>query len=270
MSYGYDSNSFSIKATVFITIFILIFGCQHSKEKPLITATNNIVKLKKTKKEYPVLDSTKLNINFKKQGNYNTMKHKILERRILFKQLFEVNANKAVDSASNYISDVLINGIIPHWYGTTWDFNGYTNIPNEGDIACGYFVSTTLKHLGFNLNRYKMAQQAGLIEAQVLQPRQALKQFSNLSFEALKQKLNAVYSEGIYFVGLDNHVGYILIKENEVYFLHSSYYDDKVMIELAETSPCFGSNYYVFAEISTNKDLIKKWILNTRLDIPQS
>ncbi|TBN03310.1 hypothetical protein EYD45_09890 [Hyunsoonleella flava] len=175
-----------------------------------------------------------------------------------------------MDSASKFLYVKLINDIVPHWYDTTWDFNGHTNIPNEGDIACGYFVSTTLKHLGFNLNRYKMAQQAGLIAAQVLQSKDELKRFSNLSFETLKQKLNSVYADGIYFVGLDNHVGYILIKDKELYFLHSSYYDDKVMIEPAETSPCFSSSFYVFAEITTNKDLIKKWILNTRLEIPVS
>jgi hypothetical protein len=38
-----------------------------------------------------------------------------------------------------------------------WDYNGYTNTPKNGVIACGYFVSTTLKHFGFNLNRYDVA-----------------------------------------------------------------------------------------------------------------
>lgn len=212
----------------------------------------------------------KLNINFKKRGNYNTLKAHILRKRAHFKALYSIDSTKAIDSASHFIYDQLINNIVPHWYGTTWDFNGHTNIPNVGDIACGYFVSTTLKHLGFNVNRYKMAQQAGLIEAQVLQAKDKLKLFSNVSFEVLKQKLNATYTNGIYFVGLDNHVGYILLKDKELYFLHSSYYDDKVMIELAEISPCFSSKFYVFAEITTNNTLIKKWILNKKLVIPTS
>ena len=91
-----------------------------------------------------------------------------------------------------------------------------------------------------------MAQQAGLIEAKMLQTKTGLKIFSNLPFSALKAKLNLAYKNGIYFVGLDNHVGYVLIKDKELYFLHASYYDDKVLIELAETSPCFASNFYVF------------------------
>ena len=115
-----------------------------------------------------------------------------------------------------------------------------------------------------------MAQQAGLHEAIALQPKSQLKIYSNLTFDALKDKLNQVYNDGIYFVGLDNHVGYVLIKDKELYFLHSSYCDDKVVIELAETSPCFQSNLYVFAEITTNKALVKKWIFSEALIIPKT
>ncbi|WP_299337476.1 hypothetical protein [uncultured Psychroserpens sp.] len=218
--------------------------------------------------EAPSLDSLKLHINFKPKGNYNSIKNTIARDKAYFKRVFQTNSTKAIDSASHYVYSKLLNDIVPHWYGTEWDFNGHTNTPNDGEIACGYFVSTTLKHLGFNLNRYKMAQQAGLTEARMLQSRDELKIYSGLSFESLKQNINSVYANGIYFVGLDNHVGYVLLKDKELYFLHSSYCDDKVVIELAKTSPCFSSNIYVFAEITTNKNLISSWIVNKRLNVP--
>lgn len=211
-----------------------------------------------------------MNINFNAKGDYKTIISKIKSTKTYFKTLYANNKNKAIDSASKYLYYKLINDIVPHWYGTTWDFNGHTNIPNDGLIACGYFVSTTLKHLGLNLNRYKIAQQAGLHEAIALQPKNKLKIYSNKTFSELKEKLNAIYTDGIYFVGLDNHVGYVLIKDKDIYFIHSSYCDNKVVIELAETSPCFRSNLYVFAEITTNDDLIKKWIFNEALVIPTS
>jgi len=209
-------------------------------------------------------------LNFKPKGNYDSIITAIPTDRVFFKNLFQTNKTKAIDSASQYLYLKLLNDIVPHWYGTEWDFNGHSNIPNDGEIACGYFVSTTLKHLGFNVNRYKMAQQAGLIEAKMLQPKSELKIFSNETFIALKTKLNAVYSNGLYFVGLDNHVGYVLIKDKELFFLHSSYCVDKVIIERAETSPCFPSNLYVFAEISTNGNLVEQWILNERLNVPSN
>ncbi len=260
------------KISIFL-LCILVFSCNSEKEKELV-----VTEIKNESSEIIVeelidefsLDTLKLNINFKPKGNYTSITNKIKVDRNYFKSEYQTNPSKAIDSASKYLYSKLINDIVPHWYGTPWDFNGHTNIPNNGEIACGYFVSTTLKHLGFNLNRYKMAQAAGLNEAKLLQPKSELKIYSGLSFEVLKQKLNKVYSEGIYFVGLDNHVGYVLIKDKELYFLHSSYCDDKVVIELAETAPSFGSNLYVFAEITTNKKLIKSWILSERLSIPSN
>ena len=255
--------------TFYLFIFLLVINnaCKpKEKEIVIINKTKHIDIENINNGNF--IDSIKLSINFKPQGNYNTIKTKLISDRSYFKKLYERIPNKAIDSASKYLYSKLLNDIVPHWYNTTWDFNGHTNIPKQGDIACGYFVSTTLKHLGFNLNRYKMAQQAGLIEAQVLQHKSQLKMYSNLPFPQLKEKINNTYTNGIYFVGLDNHVGYILIKDKELYFLHSSYYDDKVMIELAETSPCFVSNFYVFAEITTNKELVKHWILDKKLSIP--
>lgn len=39
------------------------------------------------------------------------------------------------------------------WYGTNWDFNGTTLSPRQGNIACGYFVTTNLLQSGFLINR---------------------------------------------------------------------------------------------------------------------
>lgn len=257
--------------TVRFVFFILMLGC-NSKQQREIVITEILVESveNKTEENFNIvsIDSVKLNINFHPKGDYTSILSKIKTDKPYFKTLYAANAIEAIDSASNYLYYKLLNEIVPHWYGTPWDFNGHTNSPNNGEIACGYFVSTTLKHLDFNLNRYKMAQAAGLNEAKLLQSTSDLKIYSNVTFEQLKEKVNTVYSDGIYFVGLDNHVGYVLIKSKKLYFLHSSYCDDKVVIELAETSPCFGSNIYVFAEILTNKKLIKSWILSERLNIP--
>uniref|UniRef100_UPI0025BB19A7 hypothetical protein n=1 Tax=Lacinutrix sp. TaxID=1937692 RepID=UPI0025BB19A7 len=227
------------------------------------TIQETIIETKK-----PAFDSTKLSLNFKAKGDYNVIKSNIVTKKRGFKTEYNTNKNKAITDASAYLHTTLLNAIVPHWYGTTWEFSGHTNIPNNGEIACGYFVSTTLRHLDFKVNRYKMAQQAGMNIAIALQPKNKLKIYSGLDFKALKEKLNAVYKNGIYFVGLDNHVGYVLIKDKEIYFLHSSYCDNKVVIELAEKSPCFRSNLYVFAEITTNNTLVRKWILSEQLIIP--
>lgn len=72
------------------------------------------------------------------------------------------------ESVSKQFTTALLERIIPYWEGTPWTFEGHTSVPNKGSIACGYFVSTTLRDVGLNLNRYKLAQQSPLIEAKSL------------------------------------------------------------------------------------------------------
>jgi hypothetical protein len=257
------------KAVLFLALTLCV-SCDFKPKDEIIISENESKIIKVSRNEdvnQSMLDSLKLGVNFYPKGNYASILGDINTDRNYFKNLYRTNNTKASDTVSKYLYSKLLNEIVPHWYDTTWDFNGHTNTPNDGEIACGYFVSTTLKHLGFNLNRYKMAQAAGLDEAKLLQPRPELKIYSNVTFKQLKNKVNEIYEDGIYFVGLDNHVGYIVIKDNDLYFLHSSYCDDKVVIELAETSLCFRSNIYVFAEITTNKNLMKKWVFEERLKL---
>jgi hypothetical protein len=83
----------------------------------------------------------------------------------------------------------------------------------------------------------------------------------NINLDKILEKIPS----GLYFVGLDNHVGYFYKHKGNHYFIHSNYIKDKVMIEVAEKSECFNSNIYIFTGISKNKDLIKYWLLNKRV-----
>lgn len=45
-----------------------------------------------------------------------------------------------------------INNDVPYyWQGTPWTFNGTTNTPQKGSIACGYFVTNVLMNYGFKI-----------------------------------------------------------------------------------------------------------------------
>ena len=261
-----------MKNSVLSIIYLLIIvSCKKTNNQPKKlnnTENKDSIITSVTQKEteeyiYPVIDSSALGINFKPEGNYQNILSKIKQQRIQFKVAYQVDPDKTLDSISHFFTNTLLNDIVPHWYGTTWDFEGHTNQPNNGEIACGYFVSTTLKHFGFNLNRYKLAQQGGTNEALSLQPFKKLSTYRNIEYPELKSKLLNKYKDGLYFVGLSNHVGYILIKNKELYFLHSSYCDNKVVIELAEYAACFMSDIYVIAELSSNKWLLKNGCLMT-------
>lgn len=171
-----------------------------------------------------------------------------------------------IDSISVIFTELLLLQIIPSWYGTNWDFNGYTDVPKSGVIACGYFVSTTLKHMGCNINRYKLAQQSGASEAKTI----AISQKNIIRMNGDKEVIiNKILElpHGLYFIGLHNHVGYIFTNGNTVFFIHSNYISDYVCVENALSSLAFNGPTFWLAPISHNSELINAWLQNQSITV---
>ena len=161
----------------------------------------------------------------------------------------------SLNSESFYF--IMTDSVFPDWMGTKWDFNGISNEPGKGMIACGYFVSTTLKHIGFNLNRYKLAQQGASTVVDVLCGKNKMR--SVLESDII-QKLKNLGNNRLYVVGLDYHVGFLAVENNQVYFIHSDYFKGKVVREKADNSISFSStNAYVYGELTNNQSLFTKW-----------
>ena len=175
----------------------------------------------------------------------------------------------SIDSVGQYFCHTLVNDIIPYWYGTTWDFNGHTDRPNEGLIACGYFVSTTLRHFDLKVNRFKLAQQASLNILKSLACDTKIYSYSNPDKTKMLEELKSSLEEGIYVVGLSNHVGFLYLKENEIYFLHSTFLTPgEVIAEIAEKSDAFmWSDVYYIGSVSNNPTLLKKWLNGEQIEI---
>jgi len=171
------------------------------------------------------------------------------------------------DSLFNYIKNKLViylsDSVFPYWYGTLWDFNGHTNSPQDGYIACGYFVSTTLKHIGFNLNRYKIAQQAAATITCSLCPDDQIQRFSSFN-NIYMFLLNS--EDAIYIIGLDYHTGFVLVQDGLPWFIHSDYISGNTIKELVVDSPAFSSNYYIIGRLD-NDSTIKKWLNNEPFNI---
>ncbi len=225
--------------------------------------------------DYPILDSAAVGINFQKRGTYADLKSKMKTMQQKIKQEYlllddSISKKQFRDSIALVLTDILLNDFFPFWYGTEWDYDGITETPGEGSIACGYFVSTTLKHLYFNLNRYKLAQQSGLSGAKTIQMGAPIRKFYPSENKEITQVLRLNLKEGLYQVGLSCHVGYLLIRNNEVYFIHSNYFHSGVMIERAADSDAFVSNIYVISDITYNDKLTEKWILHEFIPIIKS
>ncbi len=164
---------------------------------------------------------------------------------------------------SSDLYETLTDKIFPTWYRTTWDFNGISNVPGEGEIACGYFVSTTLKHVGFNLNRYKLAQQASEVIAKSIC---GTSNTTTITDNDLFYKYLEQYDNEILVVGIDFHVGFIVIKNKTPYFVHSDFINGEVVSELVENSEALNAaSIYVIGKITNNDTLMKKWIKKTKI-----
>lgn len=203
-------------------------------------------------KDSTSIDTSALSIHLTPTGSYVQAKE-------------NVRKSRQTKNSKEDFENFLLNEIIPHWYGTEWDFNGYTAIPNQGVIACGYFVSTTLEHVGVVINRYHLAQQGGLNEAKSLAIADS-NYFTVYGIDNLLERMKS-YDDAIYFVGLDNHVGYLYKEAGELYFIHSNYIEDRVMIQKAQYAQAFQSNIYVVAELSTNEALLEKWRKGERVEV---
>jgi hypothetical protein len=69
--------------------------------------------------------------------NYDSCKRDIL----LLKQKNKIGwAKLAKPQKEKLFTNAVIKNIVPSWIGTAWDFNGISQTPQKGSIACGYFV----------------------------------------------------------------------------------------------------------------------------------
>jgi hypothetical protein len=197
----------------------------------------------------------------KVKPTYNEILESTINQKEILKMI-KVRANRDNES-SNLLFDVLSHDVFPAWYETPWDFSGISNVPGEGKIACGYFVSTTLKHVGFNLNRYKTAQQAASVIIHEICGKEYSKKYNS---ERILVKELSAKPNGLYVVGLDYHVGFLVVENNQVYFVHSDFFNGKVVREKASTSTAFiSSQNYVLGRITNNSPLLAKWLANTRI-----
>ncbi len=205
-------------------------------------------------------------------GIYNRIKNSVKSKRVSFTERYK-KANDSikkiiVKESNEYIYETLLNKIIPHWYGMPWDFSGYSAVPQEGTVGCSYFVSNTLLHCGFNLNRYRLAQADATTIARSVQTNSDIIILRNKSQKEFINYITLNLEEGMYIIGLDCHVGYILYRNGKVFFIHSSYiFPVEIVIEKAEYSKALESGIYVLGKLTGNDKLIIKWLNNSKLEV---
>jgi hypothetical protein len=172
-----------------------------------------------------------------------------------------------IDSAASEITRS-ISAIFDYWYGTPWDFNGTTEVPGEGTIACGYFVTHVLRDAGFKLDTAGLAQQASEIMIRSLVSSDQVWRFSDVPIHEFVSSVQEI-GTGVYLVGLDIHTGFILNTGREVRFIHSSYIEPLCVVNEAATKSRIlrSSRYRVLGSLGGDGELVLKWLRGDYLSV---
>lgn len=197
------------------------------------------------------------------------------QRGQLAKRLARVGASEKdaiIGEARELFSRTLIENLLPRWMGTPWAMNGTTNQPGEGEIACGYFVSTILRDAGFNIHRTRFGQAAALrIQQATTPPGRKVHTFFSIAPELLAKKIAAL-GDGVYIIGLNVHVGFVVVRDGDVRLVHASYTDERVVVDepLASARAIELSRpkgYFVSELVSTDAAVVR-WIEQQPLRLP--
>lgn len=157
------------------------------------------------------------------------------------------------------VFDALRKDLIRAWIGTPWDFNGTSETPGQGTIACGYLVSTVLRDAGFRVQRRRLAQQPSERIIQTLAPEDEIRRFSDPEIDDVLAHV-AEQGDGLYLVGLDYHVGFLVRHEARTEFCHSSYLPPGgAVCSDPRRDAAFVSRYYVVGRLLSEK-MMRAWL----------
>jgi hypothetical protein len=227
-----------------LALFLVIISC-HPSPKP---ATKPVVKILK--------DSITVAPDIAK---YPSTKRNIVS---LVKKEHPENFT---ETYSKLFVEAVTDSIIPYWYGTKWNFYGNTQTPQKGTIACGYFVTTVLKDAGCPINRVKLAQYAAEKIVTELVNMKLIKRYSNVPLDEFITDVKQ-QGHGLFIIGLDNHVGFLLNDDKEVWFIHSSFVSPGCVAkqDASVNAILRASKYRITGKISDDEIFIAKWFENLR------
>jgi hypothetical protein len=167
----------------------------------------------------------------------------------------------AVERDARVILEQALPAMMRCWLGTPWDFNGTAAKPGGGKIACGYFVSTVLKDAGFHVDRYNLAQQPSGNILHSFLPNDACSLTVGKPYDIFATELEKA-DPGIYLVGLDTHVAFLVMSGNRFRFIHSSGSRPWCVVDESrdEAHVLQRSNWRMLGNLTADPKVIRTWL----------
>lgn len=138
------------------------------------------------------------------------------------------------DRASRYLVDAITTRLVPPWLGMPWGMgrDSTATRPHEDGkrISCSYFVGAILQGADFRLaNRFRLGQAAALIiQRSLVGAPGKVHRYLSIPPADLAARVRAL-GDGVYVIGLDVHVGLVVVRGDDVRFVHASYTGDQVV-----------------------------------------
>ncbi len=173
-----------------------------------------------------------------------------------------------VEAYARVILERALPAMMRCWLGTKYDFNGTAAGPGEGTIACGYFVATVLKDAGFKVDRYKLAQQPSENILRTFLPKKACiltvgQDYQEFAAEVAKRE------PGVYVVGLDTHVAFIVVRDGGFHFIHASGSKPWCVVEQGaeEAGTLRRSSWKMLGNLTRDPLVIRHWLMTDRIKV---
>jgi hypothetical protein len=164
-----------------------------------------------------------------------------------------------------------LDDVFAPWFGTPWGLgsNSTARRPHEPGmtVGCSYFVTSILAGLGVELdNRYHFAQAPALhIQRSLLGGgRAAIHRYLSIPPADLAGRVSQL-GDGLYLIGLSNHVGFVRVTGGAVRFVHASYTNGQVVSDEAlATSEAIAASQpagYFVSELVTAGGAVDDWLV---------
>lgn len=205
-------------------------------------------------------------------ATYATLKGELERWRLDLAKRYRAAQGAQAKAAVEDDARVLLEHVLPEmmrcWLGTPWDFHGTAGQPGEGKIACGYFVATVLKDAGFKVDRYRLAQQPSENILRSFLPKEACKLTVGQEYETFATGMNA-REPGVYVVGLDTHVAFIVTGEEGFRFIHSSGSSPWCVVDEDQEAAVVlqRSKWRMIGNLTGDRKVIRRWLAGEKISV---
>jgi hypothetical protein len=167
----------------------------------------------------------------------------------------------AVERAARAVLEDSLPAMMHCWLGTPYDFNGSASRPGSGKIACGYFVSTVLKDAGFGVDRFQLGQQPSGNILRTFLPEKSCLLTIGEDYQKFASAL-AKREPGVYIVGLDTHVAFVVVDNNDFRFIHATGRSPRCVVDQdrAKARTLQRSRWRMLGNLTADRGVIRRWL----------